>query len=55
MKVQVNELWKGGQTYVLESIEDCAGDDTLISLYELVVEFNHVITMGQFVAHPGGG
>ena len=54
MKVQVNELWKGGRTYIIESILDCAGDDTLISLYELVVEFNDVITMGQFVAHPVG-
>ena len=50
MKVQVNELWNGGQTYVLESIEDCNGDDTLISLYQLVVETGDVITMGAFVA-----
>ena len=54
MKVQVNELWKGGRTYVLESILCCEGDDTLVSLYELVVETNGTITMGQFVAHPTG-
>ncbi len=52
MEVEVNELWGERRTYILKSVEDCKDDSTLKSIYELVVETNDVITMGQFVALP---
>ena len=50
MKVKINDL-NNHTSYIAENRDECK-DETDKSVYDLVVQFNDVITMGKVIGHP---